>query len=366
MEFEKININELLPQQAPFIMLDALTHFDEVITCTRMQIKADNLFVKNNKFTESGVIENIAQTCAARMGYINKYLCSGKVKIGFIGAIKNLVIEELPKVGDELKTTIEVVNEVFAITLVNAKVEVGDQLIATCEMKISITEMEGGEKRRGDKRRLDTGRGDKRRRDTRLLDTGRLDTGRLDTGQRDTRHETLNLVSNNLVSNNLASNSLASNSLVSNNLVSNNLVSNSLQASKTIDVRFSEVDSMNIVWHGSYAFYFEDAREAFGKKYGLGYLDIFDNGYYAPLVDLRFSYKKPLIYGRKARIDICFRNSESAKIIFDYEIYDLEDGSLIATGNSVQVFLDKQYQLVWTNPDFFTEWKRKYGLICTE
>ena len=136
-----------------------------------------------------------------------------------------------------------------------------------------------------------------------------------------------------------------------------------LKTSKEIEVRFSEVDSMNIVWHGSYALYFEDAREEFGKKYNLGYLDIFGNGYYAPLVDLRFSYKKPLTYGQKARVDITFRNTQAAKIIFDYEIYDLKDGSLIATGNSVQVFLDKQYQLIWTNPPFFEEWKRKNKLM---
>ena len=136
-----------------------------------------------------------------------------------------------------------------------------------------------------------------------------------------------------------------------------------MKASKEFEVRFSEVDSMNIVWHGAYALYFEDAREEFGKKYGLRYLDIFGNGYYAPLVDLKFSYKKPLIYGRKARTDISLRNTEAAKIIFDYEIYDLEDGSLVATGNSVQVFLDMQYQLIWVNPPFFEEWKRKNGLI---
>ena len=66
-----------------------------------------------------------------------------------------------------------------------------------------------------------------------------------------------------------------------------------LIASKEFTPRFSEVDSMNIVWHGSYPLYFEDAREAFGEKFGLGYLFIFDNGYYAPLVDLAFHYKKP-------------------------------------------------------------------------
>jgi acyl-CoA thioester hydrolase len=136
-----------------------------------------------------------------------------------------------------------------------------------------------------------------------------------------------------------------------------------LTASKEIEVRFSEVDSMKIVWHGSYALYFEDAREAFGEKYGLSYLDILNNGYYAPLVDLRFNYKKPLLYKHKARVDISFRNTKAAKIIFDYEIYDLADGSLIATGYSIQVFLDKQYQLVWTNPPFYEEWKKNNNLI---
>ena len=143
MEFEKINIEEILPQKRPFIMPDALTHFDEVTTRTRMQVRADNIFVENNRFTESGIIENIAQTCAARMGYINKYLHAGSVKIGFIGSIKDMTINELPEVGDELETTIEVISEIFAITLVNAKVETGDKLIASCEMKISITEING-------------------------------------------------------------------------------------------------------------------------------------------------------------------------------------------------------------------------------
>jgi len=143
MEFEKINILDLLPQQQPFVMIDSLLHFDMVLTVTGMKIAGDNMFAENGVLTESGVIENIAQTCAARMGYINKYLCADKVKIGFIGSIKDLVIEELPRVGDELKTTIAVESEIFAITLVKAKVEIGDKLIASCEMKISITDIDG-------------------------------------------------------------------------------------------------------------------------------------------------------------------------------------------------------------------------------
>lgn len=136
-----------------------------------------------------------------------------------------------------------------------------------------------------------------------------------------------------------------------------------LKASKEIEVRFSEVDSMNIAWHGSYVLYFEDAREEFGKKYGLSYQNYFANSCFAPLVDLNFSYKKPLLHGQCARVEITYRNVPTAKVIFDYEIYSIEDNSLIATGSSTQVFLDQDYQLLWTNPPFYVEWKKKYNLL---
>jgi acyl-CoA thioester hydrolase len=134
-----------------------------------------------------------------------------------------------------------------------------------------------------------------------------------------------------------------------------------LSATKPFEPRFSEVDSMNVVWHGSYALYFEDAREAFGKKYDLGYLLMFESGYYAPLVDLSFQYKKPMVYGMKPVITITYRPTEAAKLVFDYEIRNSEDDSLIATGHSVQVFMDHKYQLVWTNPPFFEAWKKKWN-----
>lgn len=135
-----------------------------------------------------------------------------------------------------------------------------------------------------------------------------------------------------------------------------------MELTETIEfeIRFSEVDSMNVVWHGSYALYFEDAREAFGKKYGLDYLTIFGNGYFAPLVELNFQYKKPLIYGMRPAITIKYRPTEAAKIVFDYEIRDTVENTLIATGHSVQVFMDKRYQLVWFTPPFYEAWKKRW------
>lgn len=136
-----------------------------------------------------------------------------------------------------------------------------------------------------------------------------------------------------------------------------------LTASKKFEVRFSEVDSMNIVWHGSYPLYFEDAREEFGKKFGLGYMTIFSNGFYAPLVELSFKYKKPLLYEMEPEVIITYIPTESAKIVFDYKIIDSKDGIELATGRSVQVFMDRDYQLVWETPEFYQAWKDKWEVL---
>lgn len=135
-----------------------------------------------------------------------------------------------------------------------------------------------------------------------------------------------------------------------------------LKASKVLDIRFSEVDSMNVVRHGSYMLYFEDAREEFGRQYQLEYLRIADFGYYAPLVDMQFHYRKPITYGMRPRIDIIYRPTLSAKIVFDYEIHDPETEELMASGTSVQVFMDKNYQLVWSSPEFYEKWKQMWGV----
>ncbi len=147
------------------------------------------------------------------------------------------------------------------------------------------------------------------------------------------------------------------------NLSNNTLPNTELKASKEFDVRFSEVDLMRIVWHGSYALYFEDAREEFGRVYGLSYQLFMENECPAPLVELSFKYIKPLLYGQRARVDIIFRNTRAAKIVYDYEIRLVEDNSLVTTGTSLQVFIDKNNNLIITNPPFFEEWKKKFNLL---
>lgn len=135
-----IDIHTLLPQQEPFVMVGTLTRFDERTTVTETLVRADNIFVENGCFSATGLMENIAQTCAARIGYVNKYILKKGIQIGFIGAIRALTIEALPHVGETITTTVEVQEEVFGMTLANATVTCGGKTLVTTQMKIAVKE----------------------------------------------------------------------------------------------------------------------------------------------------------------------------------------------------------------------------------
>lgn len=137
MSMELLPVQELLPQRAPMVMVDRLVRIDDTVAATEFTVRGDNLFVRDGRLDEAGLVENVAQTCAARIGYINKEL-----KIGVIGAVRNFDIERLPRVGEMLSTEVRVVSEIFGMTLVEASVEVAGERIAGCEMKISITDMD--------------------------------------------------------------------------------------------------------------------------------------------------------------------------------------------------------------------------------
>lgn len=135
-----IDVHELLPQQEPFVMIGRLVGFDMVRTVTETVIQERNIFVEDGHFTASGLIENIAQTCAARIGYVNRYIMMKGIQIGFIGAVRNMEILSLPRVGETITTTVDVLEEVFGMTLATATVMRGDEVLVTTEMKIAVKE----------------------------------------------------------------------------------------------------------------------------------------------------------------------------------------------------------------------------------
>ena len=127
----------LLPQRPPMVMVDRLLHCDPVVTETEFTVREDNILVDGGRLSACGLVENIAQTCAARMGYIN--LSKGEaVRVGVIGALRDMEIHALPAVGSTITTHIEVSDEVFGMTLAQASSRCGDTLLASGTIKIAL------------------------------------------------------------------------------------------------------------------------------------------------------------------------------------------------------------------------------------
>ncbi|MBL7890205.1 MAG: hydroxymyristoyl-ACP dehydratase [Bacteroidia bacterium] len=135
-------VSALIPQKPPIEMVDKLWFNDEITTISGFTIKADNIFCENGVFTEPGIVENIAQTAALRVGYMVSLLEKNGEKVnppvGYIGAIKRLNIHQLPKVGAELKTEVIIQQIIFDVTLITGRSTVNGEPVADCEMKIFL------------------------------------------------------------------------------------------------------------------------------------------------------------------------------------------------------------------------------------
>lgn len=134
------DIQSLIPQKPPFVMVDKLLSVTETVTTTGFSINPDNIFVQDGVFKEPGLVENIAQTAAASAGYV-AHTENKPVLVGYIGAVNNLQVFALPKTGDELVTEITTENQIFDVTLISGKITCNGQLIAQCKMKIFINQI---------------------------------------------------------------------------------------------------------------------------------------------------------------------------------------------------------------------------------
>jgi len=134
----------LIPQRPPFVFIDTLCRIDGNLAETSFTIQPDCVLCDNGKLNAGGLIENMAQTCAAKAGY--DYTLANKViPVGFIGDVRHFQCTRLPMVGEVLQTIIEIENEVFGVSIIAGKVSVNNEVIASCKMKIFVDESKTAE-----------------------------------------------------------------------------------------------------------------------------------------------------------------------------------------------------------------------------
>lgn len=128
-----------------------------------------------------------------------------------------------------------------------------------------------------------------------------------------------------------------------------------LEHTAPVRVQLREVDALGIVWHGNYFSYFEVAREAFGRRYGLGYKDIVAAGLIAPVVQATCDYLVSARYEDEIDVTARLFRQEAAKAVFHYEARRRADATLLATGQTVQAFTDLNGELLLAIPQFMSD-----------
>lgn len=141
MNLQEIPIIRLIPQRPPFVMVDKVISCDKVYTETQTTVRPDNIFLDDGMLAEAGIIENMAQSCAARMGCVNM-LRNEPIRIGYIGDMRDCEIYRRPKCDEVMSTQIEILEEVFNLTMADVSTRIGDEVIAKARIKIALTEIE--------------------------------------------------------------------------------------------------------------------------------------------------------------------------------------------------------------------------------
>jgi predicted hotdog family 3-hydroxylacyl-ACP dehydratase len=124
------DISSFIPQRPPFVFIDTIEEVNEHGARTRFTVPAECPLVTDGILPLSGLMENAAQTCAARAGGT----------IGYIGAVKQMEVTRFPRVGETLYTEAEVIQEVLNISLIECTTRVADEVIASTTLKIAIIE----------------------------------------------------------------------------------------------------------------------------------------------------------------------------------------------------------------------------------
>ena len=132
--FEKDFVEDLIPQKFPFVMIDKMFSFSNEALTSGLKVTKNNIFVINDIFTESGIVEHMAQSVALHTGY-QFYLKKETAPKGYIGSIKELSIFKLPKTDSEIQTTVTILHEFAGITLVDLVTKFNGEIIAMGQMK---------------------------------------------------------------------------------------------------------------------------------------------------------------------------------------------------------------------------------------
>ncbi len=127
-----------------------------------------------------------------------------------------------------------------------------------------------------------------------------------------------------------------------------------------IRVRYADTDKMQFVYNGKYLEYFEVGRTELLRSTGLAYSEVEKNGYQLPLIEAKIQYILPALYDDILQITASLNELNSPRVHIEYEIKRKDDGTLIAKGYTIHVFIKTDTKKAVRPPKIYVDALKKY------
>ena len=112
-----------------------------------------------------------------------------------------------------------------------------------------------------------------------------------------------------------------------------------LETEIVVKANFYDLDPMNVVWHGNYARFFEQARCALLDMIGYNYVEMRESGYMFPIVRMNTKFIRPIRFSQEVRV-LCSLLEYENRLRMEYRILDAESGAVIAEAETIQVAVE--------------------------
>lgn len=131
------SILDIIPQRPPFVFVDEVVTVNGLSAILSYRVSLSCPLLSDGYLSIAGVLEHVAQSCAARIGYLQNQT-NQPIRIGYIGGVKSIEVLRNPKVGELLTTEVNLIEEVFDISLLSCTTRVEDEVIAQTTIKLAL------------------------------------------------------------------------------------------------------------------------------------------------------------------------------------------------------------------------------------
>lgn len=121
----------------------------------------------------------------------------------------------------------------------------------------------------------------------------------------------------------------------------------------SLQVRFYETDMMEVAHHTNHLRWFEMGRVEFFRSCGISLWDMMNEGIVFPITKVSCEYKEPARFDDIITVEVTVAKLTRAQCVFTYRLVREVDGALIATGETQNVFTDKETGKIIRLPDVF-------------